>query len=307
MQNKIEKSKGIPNFPKFKKLELSDKKEIEKITREFVPYSDFNFANMWAWDIHQKMKISKLNGNLVVIFYDYINNKPFISFIGTRDVSLTTEQLITYSKKNFKLNKLKLIPKVVISKLDKKEFKLIEDRDHHDYVYSISHFIEMNRWPGSGISQRIRQFLKAFPNHSVKHMNLKDINKKEYINIFKKWSNNKDLGKHFELNEFKAFERFLKLDDKNIKALSLHVDDKLIGFTMYEMLQNNYSISHFIKSDVEHHRGINDILNWEEAKELHCNKVKYHNWEQDLGLKGLRYSKEKYSPSFFMKKFTVDR
>ncbi len=297
----------IPKFPKFKKIELSDKKEVEKITREFVPYCDFNFANMWAWDIHHKMKISKLNDNLVVLFYDYITNKPFLSFIGTHDVLATTEELLAYSKKNYKMNILKLVPKVVIAKMLAKEFTIKEDRDNHDYVYSISHFSEMNNWPSSGISQRIRQFLKTYPNYVIKHTHIKDISKKEYSDIFKKWSYNKGvgLGKHFELNEYKAFERFLKLDEKNIKTLSLYVDDVLIGFTVYEILQNNYSISHFIKSDTQHHRGINDILNWEEAKELHSHKVKYHNWQQDLGLVGLRFAKEKYNPSFFMKKFIV--
>ena len=41
------------------------------------------------------------------------------------------------------------------------------------------------------------------------------------------------------------------------------------------------------------------------AKILDLRGVKYFNWEQDLGLPGLRKSKEKYHPSFFFKKFIV--
>ena len=41
----------IPEFPEFKKLELSNKEEIEKITQKFPPYSDFNFVSMWCLGI----------------------------------------------------------------------------------------------------------------------------------------------------------------------------------------------------------------------------------------------------------------
>ena len=71
----------IPTFPNFKKLEISDKKEVEEYTSNFPPYSDFNFTSLWAWDTNEKRMISKLNGNLVVQFTDYITCEPFFSFL----------------------------------------------------------------------------------------------------------------------------------------------------------------------------------------------------------------------------------
>lgn len=44
----------IPKFPEFKKLELSNKEEIENFTSKFPPYSDFNFVSMWCWDFRYK-------------------------------------------------------------------------------------------------------------------------------------------------------------------------------------------------------------------------------------------------------------
>ncbi len=79
----------------------------------------------------------------------------------------------------------------------------------------------------------------------------------------------------------------------------------MLGFTMYEIISNNYAISHFAKADKKHHAAICDLLNWEEAKILHSQGIKYFNWEQDLGIPGLRYSKEKYKPAFFLKKFIL--
>ena len=78
-----------------------------------------------------------------------------------------------------------------------------------------------------------------------------------------------------------------------------------MGFTVYEILSSEYAISHFAKADISYHRAINDMLNWEEAKVLDERGIKYFNWEQDLGIPGLRKSKEKYKPTFFLKKLSI--
>lgn len=72
----------IPEFPQFKLIELSDKGSVEKVTQKYLPYSDFDFISMWCWNIKGKIKISKLNNNLVVRFTDYLSGNPFFSFLG---------------------------------------------------------------------------------------------------------------------------------------------------------------------------------------------------------------------------------
>jgi len=47
----------LPEFPKFKGIELSDKEDVEKITHKYPSYSDFNFVSMWSWDIKGEMQI----------------------------------------------------------------------------------------------------------------------------------------------------------------------------------------------------------------------------------------------------------
>ena len=86
----------IPDFPSFKNIELTDKEDVDRFTLEHQPYSDFNFISMWSWDIKEKMRISQLNGNLVVLFTDYITGESFCSFLGTHNVNETTEILLNY-------------------------------------------------------------------------------------------------------------------------------------------------------------------------------------------------------------------
>lgn len=297
----------IPQFPQFKKLELTDKKEVEKFTKKFPHYSDFNFFNMWIWNSGERMKLSILNNNLIVQFIDYVNGQPFLSFIGDNMINETAKELIIFSEKNYKTDILKLVPGTVVEFLDKNQFDITNDDDSRDYVYSISHLSEMNSWPQNSSGKRIRQFIKKYPEYVIKQYSIKDISKDEYIGMFKRWADNKKIEDHFNLNEYKAFKKLLEINDKNIKITSLYVKDILIGFTVMEIDGEDYAISHFAKADISYHSSVYEVLNWEESKILNSQGIKYYNWEQDLGIKGLQKSKLKYKPSLFLNKFFVKK
>jgi len=295
----------LSEFPIFKKLEFSDKEDIEKITSKFLPYSDFNFTSMWVWDIHHHVMISRLNKNLVVIFNDYMSDDLFLSFLGKEKILDTISKLIRYSKENYKNNKLKLISEESSNLLSKNDFNIISDRDSFDYIYSVSELSNMNNWNDKSIGKTIKKFIKLFPNYVVTESSILEISRIEYLKFFTMWADNKNIDDIFELNEYKAFERLLQLKDKNIKFISLYLDGILIGFNVYEILSKDHAISHFSKINTKNHQYATPVLNWEEAKILNKHGVKYFNWEQDLGIAGLRYSKEKYKPSSFLKKYIV--
>lgn len=299
----------LPKFPNFKDIELSDKAYIKGFVSRFAPYSDFNFTAMWSWswNTNQKMMISQLNKNLVVLFNDYVSGQPFLSFIGDNEVSETALQLIAYSEKHYKTDSLKLIPEEIAKVLPESLFTVVPDRDSYDYIYSVKDLANMNNWSGNHISRLIRKFIREIPDYIIKQSSIKESIKDEYLELFKKWSKNKNIESHFELNEFKAFKKFLQNHDDNIKIVSLYIKNVLVGFNIYEIISPDYANCGFSKADIKHHASIYTVLNWEEAKILDAKKIKYYNWEQDVGILGLRYSKEKYKPAFFLKKFIVSR
>ena len=120
----------LPQFPQFKKLELSDKEDVEAITSKFPPYSDFNFVSMWSWDVKGEMRISMLNGNLAVRFNDYLTGHPFYSFLGDNNVSKTVDVLLNFSIEEELKPKLYLVHEYVNFKLDKRKFIAEEDLDN---------------------------------------------------------------------------------------------------------------------------------------------------------------------------------
>ena len=297
----------IPFFPQFKKLEISDEQEIESMVSkaDLKPYADFCFVNMWIWNTGNDMQVSNLNDNLVVMFRDYVSREAFLSFIGKNKLEETAKELIVFSKKNYKLSYLKLVPEEIARELQQKGFSAIEDEDSHDYVYLVSELKEMLNW-GNEKGKKIRLFLQKHPNYKVSLVPLADIPTDELKDLFRRWGESKKIETVFDLNEYSALDRLLRLKNDNIKAVLFYIDNVLLGFTVYEHIKGTpYAISRFAKADVSFDSSMYDILNWEEAKIMYEEGIQYYNWEQDLGIPGLRYSKSKYNPAFFLKKFTV--
>jgi uncharacterized protein len=298
----------IPLFPAFKNIEISDEKDIKAFVKNAMlpPYADFCFVNMWIWNTSGNLMLSHLNGNLVVIFSDYAKRTPLLSFFGKCEIEKTASRLLQFLKENCQPPQLKLVPKEIADVLANGGFCVEPDEDSHDYVYLVDNLAKMDRWRKSTKSKNIRRFIKKNPDYEVIHASIDDLPLEDLKTLFLKWSHNKGISNINALNEYKAFEKLLQLGHENIKIMLLYISHKLVGFTVYERIPGgDYALSRFAKADVSFDSSIYDILNWEEAKILQREKIVYYNWEQDLGILGLRYSKTKYRPAFLLKKFIV--
>ncbi|MFA6006747.1 MAG: phosphatidylglycerol lysyltransferase domain-containing protein [Candidatus Paceibacterota bacterium] len=298
----------LPAFPEFKQIELADRSSVEKLTEKFPPYSDFHFSSLYSWDINKKMGLSVLNGNLVVLFNDYISGSFFLTFIGDSKISETASILLDFSKQNGYESSLKLIPEEMAKVLSETGFSVEPDAGAHDYIYSIERLANMEEWSKSTQKKQIRKFMDTNPQYSARILPTKELDKREYLELFKQWATNKNLLDHTELNEYKAFSRLLAENNGDVEMLSIYSDEsckKMIGFTSFETISDDYAIAHFSKADIKHHAAIYCVLIWEEAKYLQKKGIKHYNWEQDLDIPGLRTFKMSYKPEFFLKQYTV--
>jgi len=102
--------------------------------------------------------------------------------------------------------------------------------------------------------------------------------------------------------EFLKKETWVDRKDNDNTILSLYIGDTMIGFITYEIISVEYAVCHFIKAD-GNYKGIYDMLIFVLGKELTINNIKYLNYEQDLGIEGLRRAKKRYKPEFYLNKF----
>jgi len=294
----------IPRFPQFKKVEVGDRAAVETHTRRYPPYSDFNFTSLWAWDMSDERMISELNGNLVVRFTDYHTHEPFFSFLGTNEPEQTAHELIRFAEESGISPMLRLIPSESIT-LGDPMLSVREDRDNFDYIFSTAELSELR---GARLKTQRHLVTRFLREHSGVTFRVEDVRSSHFhsgiIEVLHIWKQNKELTfKEYSLeSEASAINRLLQSGDTDqIVTSSVVLDGRMVAFSIDELLPNGYAISHFAKADTCC-VGVLDFITMSVANHLLEVGARLWNWEQDLGISGLRVSKEQYRPINFLKK-----
>lgn len=301
----------LPQFPEFKKLELSDKAEIDELTSKYPPYSDFNFVSMWSWNTTGNMEVSLLNGNLSVRFTDYITSKPFYSFLGDKQTNDSAQKLLLRSTAEGLKPELKLVPELSLTGMDQSPFTVTENRDHFDYILSLEKLADYEAYHLTGHASFNRRFMDEHEKFvSLKFLDLNDkVHQQDIVSLTTIWMENKaKQNKSFLAHLEDAVKRFLFVTEEkyhnNFMSIGIFHREKLIAFTINELVDPDYAICHFMKGD-NSFKGVYSHLVTRTGQELLKTGRKFINFEQDLGLKNLRQSKKTFGPVHFLKKFTI--
>lgn len=299
----------IPVFPHFKNLELKDWEFIKNYTKQFPPFNDFEFVSLWTYNMGGENSFSLLNDNLVIKIHDFITGKFFYSFLGSNNTHDTISKLLIKSKEDNFGTKLYLIPEINLKNSPKIEnlFSIKEDRDSFDYIISVD---EMANLEGSKYSNRrnhINKFKKLYPGHTIQIIDLtKKKAKQDIKELFILWETQKGKNRNETIIELTAIEKLFDLVNvMPIQCLGIYFQHKLIGFSTFHIVHDNYAILSFIKGDTSY-RGIYEYLNQEIAKYLKTLGTQYLNYEQDLGIPELRKSKLLWHPVIFLKKYIIE-
>ena len=100
-------------------------------------------------------------------------------------------------------------------------------------------------------------------------------------------------------------QRFIEVSEKlNTISVGIFIKEKLVAFIINELTHNDYAIIHFDKSDIAF-VGISSYMRQVSAKILNEKGYTHINFEQDLGIIGLREAKQQLRPAFFLKKYLI--
>lgn len=298
----------IPQFPKFKNLELTDRERIDEFTHDYPPYSDFNFTSMWVWNISNGIQISILHDNLVVRFTDYLTGEYFYSFLGHNKPQETVDTLLEYAEKNNVKTELKFITQEGIEHTDHTD--ITPDHNNFDYIYDLQ---ELSNCAGKKYeTQRnlMHRFENRDKNHRIEFVNSVHNIKEQILELNNKWINNKNIKSEnpHSKDETEAIKRLFDIpNNTHICATCVYKEDNLVAFFINEIIpESDYAIAHFVKADTSI-SGIYAYLINQNCKHLLSKNKKYLNYEQDMGLKNLRQSKQSLNPKIFLKKHIVKK
>lgn len=297
----------LPIFPEFERLDITHKEVLQEIASNFPSYSDFNFVSLFTWDTDGAVVVSSLNDNLVIRFTDYIDNKTFYSFLGTNKVDETVATLIKYAESLGEHPELMLVPHSTASLISTDIHEVSEDRDNHDYLLSVNDLVEFRTNMYRGKKNLLNRFQREYGEHAkTLEIDLTDLtNRKEIREVLDSWQASRHKSSKEVDNEFVAIERALAhAKDLGIRAFGVYLHNDLIGFTLFEILPKKVAVIHFDKADVSY-IGVFEHLKHTFAKHIASLGMDTINYEQDLGIEGLRKAKESYHPKDYLKKYTV--
>lgn len=300
---------SIPTFPEFKHLDLKDHAEIDRFTRQHPPYSDFNFVNLFCYDTTGDCQVSILNGNLVVRFRDYVTLDPFHSFLGCNRVAETVERLMALSREQGVQPLLRLVPESCLrGALDdlNEGFVVAEDPDSADYIIDAPSLIALSSGRWRNKRKAAGKFKRSHPQHALRQIDLHDTHTQEQIGrLFHAWAEKRHKTADETQNEMRVLERVLRHSPQfRLVSLGVFLNGRLEGFTINQVVHDGYYMGLFGKTNPDC-CGLAVVLESETAKLIAPLGCKYMNYQQDLGLDGLKRHKCSWHPTAYLRKFTL--
>jgi len=302
----------IPQFPLFKKVELSDRAAYEKYYSQFEPYSDFSFNNMWIWFNQQgNLGFSFHEDSLIVRFDNpFDSDRINYTLIGKRNCGKALHRLLRWQQAMHLDKRVVMVPEIVIKNLGQihAPLNISEDIDNLDYVCDVDRMSS----PSGKDFVKYRHALTHFKTHyedglSVQVANLADTSQRtELINSLHTWDSTYRQSDQSRLEGAALDRLFVLADILPVNCLVVRHNDKIISFAIFQIApQPSYAIVNHLKCNNEY-RYIFDATFSYLINELSSRNIHYVNIEQDLGIPGLREHKRRLRPVLYLRRYTVN-
>ena len=295
----------------FRKIQLDDREWIN----ECLKISDFrgceySFANNMAWQRLNDTQICREDGFYISCSQE--ENQPFVTFpSGEKTDEKGREKYIKLFEKlksHFEnMGKTFVLSSVTDENLlwlkeyygEKISSKCYEESC--DYIYNSTDLINFSGKKYHGKRNHLKHFYKnnwSFREFSPEYTDDCISFCTEIYNADKGYTNFSKVVEQYAINLFFSFYKELDL-----KIGILFADEKIVGVSVGEQLNSDTFDVHIEKADTDF-QGSYPAICTNFAKNFAGN-FRYINREEDLGIEGLRKSKQSYHPEFLLRKNIV--
>jgi hypothetical protein len=298
----------LPHFPHETPLLPEHREAIERYTSAFEPYSDIQFGSLWAWDVDESVRVSELNGNLVLRLKDYGSDEQFYTLVGEREIASAACAILEQAGRLGISQQLRLVPESVVTAVRRwpDAFGIAEDRANHDYILSNKEWAILD---GHGYAAH-RTKVNRFRRQTDVEERALDLccgsDRRELVQLFDRWAASKS-GDAIDrdLERRSLFRLFAPVTATRASGIGLYERGRMIGFSLWEGLPYaGCSLHHFMKTDCSY-PGLSSYLMQRRAYHLIHAGYPMANIEQDLGIPGLAAFKQSLRPSYLLRKFTI--
>ena len=281
----------IPIYPETTKITMDLRPILHPLFQQLEEgISEFAFASIYLFNDIHNYRVTKLGDDLIA-FLGKDGKHPFFMLpFGLPGNSQLKMLFQDY-------HSLKAATDNQAAVLEEMGYKVIEDRDNFDYLYSRE---ELAKLAGRKFHKK-KNLVNAFiNNYNYEGKPLLENLIPEAIQVLEQWRDGRENPGDYQANK----EALEKSEALQLCGGIYYVEGEPAAFTLGEELARGESfVIHFEKA-LGKFKGIYQFINKCFASIL-PEKYKYINREQDLGNAGLRQAKMSYRPVGFVKKYRI--
>jgi hypothetical protein len=294
---------SLARFPEFRDISISNKEDLDVIFAKYPPeISEYTFTNLFVWRRAREIRLSRMDGLLVVLVCLPSGEEYFMPPVAGERVASEVRDLLRYLKRKGKEPKMGRIPESMVTELQRSGFIAVHDRDNSDYVY---HRRDLEYLEGRKYDGKRNRIKKCLREHRCEYITVTSEVLGKCLEMQKAWCDVHQCALVPDLaSEYEAIvETFGNFEDLKVVAGGVAVDGKLEAFAVGEKLNANTAVVHFEKANpgIE---GLYQVVNQWFCKYA-LSGFEFVNREQDAGDEGLRKAKESYHPHHMVNKYVV--
>ncbi len=266
---------------------------------------EYSFTTLFMWQHYYNTCYYQKDNFLCLL--GYLNGEYFsmLPLIKGDDYSYPLECAKDFFKDKKQKITFKGIPEDYLEKFTKYidfPYEVTTNPNENDYIYNADNF---KFYKGKKLHKK-RNNLNRFVKEYEGRYEYKRITKNDYSQVYEfleKWKSNKIMDDSLKNEVFGTKKLLLHYHDLDFSLAGVYIDGVLEGFTIGNLLNNDYLIIQVEKANPEI-RGLYQYLSQQFVLQ-EFPEVKYINRQEDLGIPGLIKSKLSYRPSFYGVKYTI--
>lgn len=294
----------------FRELRLEDRQCLEKSLQSAgIINCDLTFANLYCWNHSYHSEIAYPRDGSIVIRYRYDEKEYTYTIIAPREsytrLFASVEQYAINNGDNvryYSLDKegLKHLRSI------RPEIGLHFHRERSEYLYRREDLAGLH---GGHLKAKRNHLNRFCSTYSFSYTPLSQSDAPECLELLQIWNGEHHSDGNFAKCEIEKEKESIKTALENFDSLGLiggaiRIDGRLAAFCYGSTLSQDTFCVHIEKADMRY-EGIFVAIAQQFAEHLPSDYT-YIDREDDLGIPGLRYSKESYHPCRMIHKFIAE-
>ncbi|HZK88419.1 MAG TPA: phosphatidylglycerol lysyltransferase domain-containing protein [Anaerovoracaceae bacterium] len=287
----------------FKKITVEDSDILAKYINICKHRAcDYSVGNLVLWSDIYNTQFAVANDMLFIKFMN--GDKNYFAFpMGNGDLKQSFQWILAYCEEQNTEFHMSVIESDMFAEIEKiypGEYQVSYIRNNADYVYKIEDLKNLAGKKYHGKKNHINKFLKTNPDWSYERIS--EENTEECIAMVKEWClENGCCNDQAKSDEICVVIKGLRNRQKlGLLGGIIRISGRIVALTMGEKLGDDTFVIHFEKAFADIN-GAYPMINQQFIIHELTDYI-YINREEDLGVEGLRISKESYRPIFMVEK-----